>query len=403
MKRWAYPFTAIVGQDTLKTSLILNAVDPAIGGVLIRGPKGTGKSTAARALAALLPPIQVVAGCPYNSHPQEPASGTDAQPSEPGAPGSVVWRPTPFIELPLNATEDRLAGTLHLEKSLRAGSRQFEPGLLASANRGILYVDEVNLLDDHLVDLLLDAASSGVNIVEREGLSHTHAARFMLIGTMNPEEGELRPQLLDRFGLCVAIDSIHNPADRAKIVRQRLEFEDHPETFAALWQPEEQAVSAQIQIARSGLDQVCIPDEVFRMAGRLAHDLNVHTHRADVALVKAARAHAAFLEKHAVGLDDLRTAAQFALPHRVACSPLETSQQIQARLDDVFGRLAAQPSPAGSAGPAPGDPEPAQDADDELESMAAQMQVPGVCAAGSILLDFIKKKIKSPFSKPTNG
>src|SRR5438876_1562925 len=225
-----FPFSAIVGQDMLKRALLLGVIQPSLGGVLIRGTKGVAKSTAVRALSALLPPIETVAGCPFQRRPGE---DFPAWPLDAAAP--IVSRPVPLIELPLGATEDRVLGALHLEKALR-GQRAFEPGLLAAANRGILYIDEVNLLPDPLVDVLLDASGSGVHRVEREGLSLAHPARFVLIGTMNPEEGELRPQLLDRFGLVVDIADLANPAERAEAVRRRLAFEADPAAFAAAWQ-----------------------------------------------------------------------------------------------------------------------------------------------------------------------
>lgn len=402
MKRWIYPFAAIVGQDLLKASLLLNAVDSSIGGVLIRGPKGTGKSTAARALAGLLPPIQAIESCPFNSAPEEQNAFNPSNPEKTATPGTVIWRPTPFVELPLNATEDRLAGALHLEKSLQTGSRQFEPGLLAAANRGILYVDEVNLLDDHLVDLLLDAASSGVNIVEREGLSYTHAARFMLIGTMNPEEGELRPQFLDRFGLCVTLEPVDDPGSRERIIRQRLAFDTDPRAFTARWEQDEQRISNQIQIARCHLEQVAIPDSAFGLAARLSQELHVPTHRADITLVRAARAHAALLEKDEVDQEDLRISALVALPHRAHVSPLDSIRQIQARIEKAFDRFAVQPDATPSP-EIPDAPSPSDDAHEDVESMAERMQVPGGCAAGSILLDFIKKKSANRSSRQTSG
>ena len=243
-KRPVYPFAALVGQERLKQALILNAVNPLIGGVLIRGEKGTAKSTAARGLAELLPPIAMVAGCPFHCHPELPELMCDACRKR-RAQGEVLPRrdrPMVVVDLPLGTTEDRLLGTIDLEKAIKSGEKHFEPGLLAAANRGILYVDEVNLLDDHLVDVLLDAAAMGVNVVEREGISFAHPARFILVGTMNPEEGELRPQLLDRFGLCVEVTGLHNLDARMAVVERRLAFEADPEGFAARWQGEQQII-----------------------------------------------------------------------------------------------------------------------------------------------------------------
>src|SRR5512147_162084 len=243
-KRPVYPFAALVGQERLKKALILNAVNPLIGGVLIRGEKGTAKSTAARGLAELLPPLAVVAGCPFHCDPDKVEMMCDHCRKR-QAQGETLprrHRPMPVVDLPLGTTEDRLLGTIDLEKAIKSGEKHFEPGLLAAANRGILYVDEVNLLDDHLVDVLLDAAAMGVNVVEREGISFTHPARFILVGTMNPEEGELRPQLLDRFGLCVEVTGLHNIDARMDVVARRLAFEADPEAFAADWQGEQEAL-----------------------------------------------------------------------------------------------------------------------------------------------------------------
>ncbi len=402
MKRWHFPFTAMVAQDALKAALVLNAIDPLIGGVLIRGQKGTGKSTAARAIANLLPPIQVVAGCPFNSDPSAPFTDPVLPAAAPGTPQP---RPTPFIELPLNATEDRLAGTLEVEKALQTGRRHFEPGLLASANRGILYVDEVNLLDDHLVDLLLDAAASGVNVVEREGFSFAHPARFLLIGTMNPEEGELRPQFLDRFGLCVSAERVTDVEARELIVRRRLEFDHDPAAFQQQWTAEEALLAAQIVRARDRVARVMVPDPMVRLVVRLTHHLGVAGHRADLTVVKAARAHAAFLEKAAVEIEDLQTALKLALPHRMSSSPLDSSESLQQGIDQAFRRLLsgdaseddlqtdeASPTPAPLAAPA-----------EDWDDVAEQMQVPGACAAGSVLFNFLKKKKRNGFSSPISS
>src|SRR5512136_662543 len=255
MRRFLYPFSAIVEQEVLKTALLLNAVDPSIGGVLIQGHKGTGKSTAARALAQLLPYIEVLENSPFNLDPRDSIGVPGFKPAGSlKASERAILRPMPFVELPLNATEDRLVGSLHIEKALQTGERRFEPGLLAAANRGILYVDEVNLLPDHLVDMLLDSAASGVNVIEREGISFAHPARFILIGTMNPEEGELRPQFLDRFGLCVAIRGVVDLDARKAIVQRHLAFESNPEDFLDKWTLADQAISDQIAYAREHLN-----------------------------------------------------------------------------------------------------------------------------------------------------
>jgi Mg-chelatase subunit ChlI len=400
----AYPFSALVGQDALTAALLLNAVDPLIGGVLIRGQKGTGKSTSARALSRLLPEIEAVEGCPFQSDPRAPwaAPEREAGTDVPAQPRSTVRRPTPFVELPLNATEDRLAGTLHLEQALQTGKRQFDPGLLAAANRGILYVDEVNLLDDHLVDLLLDAAASGVNRVEREGLSFTHPARFMLIGTMNPEEGELRPQFLDRFGLCVTVDRITNLADREAIVRRRLAFDRDPESFIREWADADLGLTQQVLLARARLSQVRLPDHLLTLVTQLTHTLETAGHRADITTIKAALAHAAFLEKEAVELEDIVTAARLALSHRMPASPLDSPEQLQQRIDRVFRQLAEGGLDTEDLD---GDtsPEAVPSAEEELEEMARGMQVPGNCAAGNVMRAFIKKKTVKPSSIPTSA
>lgn len=386
MKEAGFPLPAIVGQDALKAALLLNAVDPAIGGVLIRGHKGTGKSTAARALGSLLPAIEVLEGCPFNSSPAAPFL-LDGLP--PG--GAAVHRPTPFVELPLNTTEDRLVGTLHLEKALATGRRQFEPGLLAAANRGILYVDEVNLLDDHLVDMLLDAAASGRNCVEREGISLSHPARFMLVGTMNPEEGELRPQFLDRFGLCVTVEQITDLEARQEILRRRLAYEADPALYATLWDTDCQLYAEQIRTARQNLAATRWDDQFLEWTVRLCRGLAVQGHRADITLLKTARAHAAFLEKSELDQDDLAEAARLALPHRMQASPLASPLLMREQLDRALKQLFT-----GSADPEEADSgEPSED----LEELAQTMQIPGACAAGSIVLAFLKKKsLKRPSS-----
>lgn len=404
MQHTVYPFSALVEQDALKAALLLNAVDPLIGGVLIRGQKGTGKSTAARALGRLLPEMEVVDGCPFNSHPGAPFVDSAGLVSEgrSATQGMTGRRPTPFIELPLNATEDRLAGTLHVEKVIQTGRRQFEPGLLATANRGLLYVDEVNLLDDHLVDLLLDAAASGVNVVEREGVSFTHPARFMLVGTMNPEEGELRPQFLDRFGLCVTADRISELSAREKIIRRRLAFDASPVEFAREWAGEEMVVARQILLAQSSLAGVRVPDAIIAFVARLAHELGVAGHRADITVIKAARAHAALMEKGEVQLEDVSTAARLALPHRIPSSPLDSPEQLQQSIDKAFRQLAGgdADNPAAESDDVA---DAIPDEEEDLYEMAAGMQIPGNCAAGSVMLSFIKKKTMKPSSSPIIG
>ncbi len=320
-----YPFTALVGQEQLKLALLLNAVYPGIGGVLIRGEKGTAKSTAARSLAALLPALRMVAGCPFRCDPNTPwadcphcSTASDRRPLE---------LPVPFVDLPLGSTEDRVLGTLDFEKALREGRRAFEPGLLAAAHRGIIYIDEVNLLPDHLVDVLLDAAAMGVNTVQREGVAVTHPARFLLIGTMNPEEGDLRPQLLDRFGLMVEVTGPREPGIRAEIVRRRLAFEADPVGFAESWREEQTALRQRVAAARERLTQVVLPDGLLTFISELCCELGADGLRADLALHKTARALAAFHGRTEVLGEDVQAAAELVLPHRRKQKPPSGRQQ----------------------------------------------------------------------------
>jgi len=333
-----FPFTAIVGQDKMKRALILNAISPQIGGVLIRGERGTAKSTAARALAALLPEIDAVDGCLFNCDPDTPETLCDDCRAKLAAEGSLprVKRRTQFVDLPVSATEDRVVGTLDIEQAIKKGERHFEPGVLAAANRGLLYVDEVNLLDDHVVDLLLDSAAMGVNVVEREGISFSHPACFILVGTMNPEEGELRPQLLDRFALCVEIKSIPDQAQRVEIVRRRVAYEQNPAAFYARWKPEEEALSRRIQQAQRLLPQVTYTEDDLFTIAELTSELEVHGHRADIVILKTARAHAAFENRQAINEVDILLAAELALPHRLKKKPF---QETEAQLDRLEQRL----------------------------------------------------------------
>ncbi len=330
-----YPFAALVGQDLMKTALLLNAVNPAIGGVLVRGEKGTAKSTAARGLAALLPPLRVVAGCPFNCDsdehwPECPHCGA--------AERTAAHVPVPFIDLPLGATEDRVLGTLDFERALREGRRSFQPGLLAAAHRGVLYIDEVNLLADHLVDVLLDAAALGVNTVQREGVAVIHPARFLLVGTMNPEEGDLRPQLLDRFGLMVEVAGPRDPVVRAEVVRRRMAFEADPDDFAGRWADEQAGLRGQIAAARRLLPQVTVDENVLTLISRLCCEFEVDGLRADLVLHRAARALAAFQGRLTVTGEDVRTAAELVLPHRQRRKPFEQPGLDRQRLEDFFDR-----------------------------------------------------------------
>src|SRR5436305_4908240 len=294
---YIYPFSAIVGQEEMKLALILNAIQPAIGGVLIRGEKGTAKSTAVRALAAVLPELAVVSDCPFSCPPDQPAAMCDSCRTrwQQGESLPTIQRQMRVVDLPVNATEDRVVGTLDLEHALREGRRRFEPGVLAEANRGILYVDEVNLLDDYVVDVLLDAAAMGVNIVEREGVSFSHPARFMLVGTMNPEEGELRPQLTDRFGLCVDITSIHNIHQRVEIVELRERFESAPQQFFADFAASEQALRERIAQAARLERQVTVSRAVAELIALINIELDIDGHRGDIVMRRAAQTYAAYL------------------------------------------------------------------------------------------------------------
>ncbi len=335
-----FPFAAIVGQDEMKQALLIAAVDPRIGGVLVFGDRGTGKSTAVRALAALLPKIRVVTGCPYGCDPAAITCDCAAA-AKRGRDGLPKSRqaPIPVVDLPLGATEDRVAGALDLERALTAGEKAFEPGLLASANRGFLYIDEVNLLEDHIVDLLLDVAASGENVVEREGLSVRHPARFVLVGSGNPEEGELRPQLLDRFGLSVDVTTPSDIGDRVEVVRRRDAFERDPVAFRRRWSRREGRIRRQVVAARERLDDVAVPDEVLERAAALCIALETDGLRGELTLVRAARATAALAGAASASVEHLRGVAAAALGHRMRRNPLDeagASVRIERALDEVL-------------------------------------------------------------------
>jgi len=339
--RSIFPFTAIVGQNRMKMALTLNAISPQIGGVLIRGERGTAKSTAARAMAALLPEILVFADSPFNDDPEEPKTWSDwaKERHERGEELTVAKRRIRFVDLPISATEDRVVGTLDIELAIKKGERHFEPGVMAAANRGLLYVDEVNLLDDHVVDLLLDAAAMGVNVVEREGISFSHPARFIFVGTMNPEEGDLRPQLLDRFALCVDIQSISNPAARMQILDRTLNFEQDAEQFYEEWQPREEELANQITQARELLPEVVYTRRDLYTIAELMAEMRVDGHRADIVILKTALAHAAFNERTKITQEDILTAAELALPHRLKRQPFQDTtlqfEELADRLEQV--------------------------------------------------------------------
>ena len=387
-----YPFSAIVGQDVMRTALLLLAADPGVGGLLISGHKGTGKSTAVRALAGILPPIEVVDDCPFHCDPNAPDTMEDLCRSRlsKGNPLPTRRIPTPLAELPLHATEDRLIGSLHIERTLRDGERRFEPGLLASAHRGILYVDEVNLLPDHLVDALLDVAASGVNVVERDGVSVRHASRFILVGTMNPEEGELRPQLLDRFGLFVHVRGIEDATTREEIVRRRLAFDSDRAAFRAAWRQQDDALARQVARATSNVHAVRITDDAIRSVVRLCSAAKVQGHRAEIAMIKAARAIAALLDKPLVSAAEVQQAATFVLPHRMTGNLLLAPETIDQRIRELIA--------GGFQVDRTADENPAEDDGD----MAESMQVPGSMAAGSILLELEKKGLKTGCSTRTS-
>jgi len=328
MQKAIYPFTAVVGQERMKRALILNAVSPQIGGVLIRGERGTAKSTAARALATLLPDIEVVTDCRFGCDASQSESWCDECRArhESGEKLPTTTRRTRIVDLPVSATEDRVVGTLDIEKAIQEGKRYFDAGVLAAANRGILYVDEVNLLDDHVVDLLLDSAAMGVNVVEREGISFTHPARFILIGTMNPEEGDLRPQLMDRFALCVDVHGIMSPIERMAILERHINFEQDPIAFRETWLPQEQQLSTEIAQGRQLVDKVVYTRHDMATIANLTASLQVDGHRADLVILKTARAHAAFEGRTAIEERDILLAAELALPHRVRKGPFQEAQ-----------------------------------------------------------------------------
>ncbi len=330
MKAPLYPFVAIVGQEDMKLALILNVINPRIGGVLIRGEKGTAKSTAVRALAEILPEIEVVEGCPFQLAKGESPLTCEICPRiecarkiRLGEEVKVVKRKIQVVELPLGATEDRVVGTLDLERALREGKKELEPGILAAAHRGILYVDEINLLEDHLVDVLLDAAAMGINVIEREGVSFSHPSRFVLVGTMNPEEGELRPQLLDRFGLCVYTHGIEDSSLRVEILRRRDDYERDPSGFCKRFEGESKKLVERIERAREVHEEIEVREEDLYAIVELALKVGVDGHRADIVMLKTAKAIAAFEGEMRIGPAHIERAAGLTIPHRMRRSPFE--------------------------------------------------------------------------------
>jgi magnesium chelatase subunit I len=333
-----FPFSAIVGQDEMKLAVLVAAVDPGVGGVLIFGDRGTGKSTAVRALAGLLPAMKVVAGCRYHCDPAAPPACDGERPCAARQARKTATVPVPVVDLPLGATEDRVVGALDIERALGEGVKVFEPGLLARAHRGFLYIDEVNLLEDHLVDLLIDVAASGVNVVEREGLSVRHPARFVLVGSGNPEEGELRPQLQDRFGLAVDVRTPQDLPTRVEVIRRRDAYERDPDAYALRWKADEDRTRRRLVAARKRLPSVQVPDAVLERAAQLCMALGTDGLRGELTLMRAARALAALEGRDEVGLAQLRQVARPSLRHRLRRDPLDESDA-SVRVDRAVDEL----------------------------------------------------------------
>ena len=339
--RQIYPFSAIVGQETMKTALILNAINPSIGGVLIKGERGTAKSTAVRSLAALLPENKVVLGCTFGCDPEKPEDFC-----EDCRKNMITLRTTErkmtVVELPVSATEDMVVGSLDISSAIKDGEKKFEPGILAAAHRNILYVDEVNLLNDHIVDLLLDVAAMGLNIIEREGVSYSHPSSFILIGTMNPEEGDLRPQLLDRFGLCAVIEGIADTDTRLEIIRRRMEFENNPAKFIEKWSAADKKTADRILAAKELLPDVGISDEMLRIAVQICTDAGVDGHRGDITLVKTAKTLCAYKLHTEVTEDDIKEAAKLVLAHRMKKTPFSNEQYDDEKINESIEKAKNQ-------------------------------------------------------------
>src|SRR5213080_2060687 len=365
LDRYSYPFTAIVGQDEMKLALVLNAINPTIGGVLIRGEKGTGKSTAVRALARLLPEQKVVEGCHFGCHPDDPEDWcADCRERSIGGALPVATRRMRVVELPINASEDRVVGTIDIEAALRSGAKRFEPGVLAEANRNILYVDEVNLLDDHIVDVLLDAAAMGVNVIEREGVSFLHPSRFILIGTMNPEEGELRPQLLDRFGLCVDVEGIRDPDERVLIAERDAAFKRGNHEFTNEFAAADGNLSRALAEAIGRVKDVRVTAAHARLISSICVEADVLGHRADVVIDHAARALAAYRRHGSPSREDIYDAASLALAHR-ARQPVRRDQDEATAPEHGEEQEGSQPSDSDAAEPQASDSEATSEANAE--------------------------------------
>ncbi|TCC17047.1 putative cobaltochelatase [Kribbella speibonae] len=382
----SFPFTAIVGMDDLQLALILAAISPAIGGVLIRGEKGTAKSTAVRALTEILPPVDVVPGCRFSCDPDHP------DPSCPDSPhaGERSVRAARLVELPVGATEDRVLGSLHLEKALAEGVTAYEPGLLAAAHRGLLYVDEVNLLHDHLVDVLLDAAAMGRATVERDGVSVTHPARFVLVGTMNPEEGELRPQLLDRFGLTVDVVASRDPAVRVEVMRARLTYEADPAAFVTRYDGAQRELAERIVKARDLLTEVILTDSALRQIAEICASFDVDGMRADLVTARTAVAHAAWSGRTVVEVDDVRAAAKLALPHRRRRNPFDAPGLDDEQLEEAINNSTPPEDPDDdgpddpSGGPGGGADTSASSSDSEGEEQSVGQAPAGPAPSGDV-------------------
>ena len=347
-KRVVFPFSAIVGQEKMKKALILNAINPQVGGVLVRGEKGTGKSTAVRALAELLPEIEVVRGCPFNCNPRDISEMCPScretvlsQQDSGGKKGlKSDKRRIRVVDLPLGSTEDRLLGSLDIETAIKEGKKSLEPGILADVHRGILYVDEINLLDDHVVDILLDSATSGTNVVEREGISFAHPSRFILVGTMNPEEGELRAQLLDRISLHIPIEALHDVDERVQITLLRNKFEKDPEKFLQEFEPENEKLRKKIKKAQRLIQNVTMGDRTQMLICKMCKELDVEGHRPDIMLAKTALTLAAYNGRKEVGEKEIKEAAEFILPFRIRKNPFGEEEQRDQIFDDIIDQIA---------------------------------------------------------------
>lgn len=383
-KRVVYPFAALVGQEKMKLALILNAINPQVGGVLIRGEKGTGKSTAVRGLAELLPEIEVVKGCPFNCDPHTislmcPSCKEKVLSQRNGI--QIEKRRTRVVDLPLGSTEDRLLGCLDIETAIKEGKKSLEPGILADANRGILYIDELNLLDDHVVDVILDSATSGVNVVEREGISFSHPSRFILVGTMNPEEGEVRAQLLDRIALHVPIEGIHQVDERVRITLLRNRFENDPEAFLKECEPENQKLRRKIKKAQKLLPEVVLSDRIQMLLCKMCIELDVEGHRPDVMLAKTAMTLAACHGRKEVSQDDIKEAAEFILPFRIRKNPFGEDEQQEHMFDDIIEQIAEEmdkePPPLDSPDkPDLEDSEEAKEVQGQVQKIGTPVQIP---------------------------